>query len=417
MNRVSQETENRNPWEAREKLPSVPVRRTAITAAVCFLCALGLPFCDYAAVALGLLAVLFAYVVYTARSPFPVVFILTTAFLVVTLTADFTLGAMLLALVVGTCAGAYLFTVLKRSYVFALITVLAAAVVYAVTRDLRSAMLSLCFLPSAVLLAIATLLGKRRTTAICFAVAGLLLSLVVGVGLAVRDAAGSLNADTVREYFNALRDQIIASLNATVAPMLEQMEALAVDEQSQAVYEMFYSMYGPDGMTSFAKQLFNVLPALTVIVCMILGFEAQLLLNASYRTSGLSMVLTKDARVFTMSVTASLIYAVSFFLKLLIPVGESLAGAVIQNICLILLPGLCIIGIQHLLFALVGMRGRSGFFFVFILAVIACCLFSGNAIYVLGMWGAYGVITVALHRKLMGQIRKDGNDRDSQSGD
>lgn len=416
MNREPQENEMINPWEARAKLPSVPARRTAITVAVCFICAFGLPFCSYEAVALGMLAVLFAYVVYAARAPFSVVLILTTAFLAVTLTADFSIGAMLLTLVVGTSAGAYLFTVLKRSYVFALVTVLAAAVVYAVTRDLRTAMLSLSFLPAAMLLAIATLLGKKRTTAICFAVAGLLVSLLIGMSLAVRDSVGVLNANAIREYFNAMRDQIIAALNTTVAPMLEQMEALAVDEQSRAVYEMFYSMYGPEGMDSLVKQLFNVLPALTVILCMIIGFEAQLLLNASYKTSGLSAVLTKDARVFTMSVTASVIYAVTFFLKLFIPVGGSLAGAVIQNICLILLPGLCVIGIQHLLFTLIGMRARSGFFFVLILAVAACCLFSGNAIYVLGMWGAYGVITVALHRKLMGQIRKDGNDRDSQGG-
>jgi len=107
---------------------------------------------------------------------------------------------------------------------------------------------------------------------------------------------------------------------------------------------------------------------------------------------------------------SAVIYAVTFILTLLIP-SSSMASAVVQNISLILLPGFCVLGVQGILLSLAQARGGMRVFLLLFFGSMLCC-YTGGALYILAMWGAYGRVMDALRRKMLEKLNQDKNDGD-----
>ena len=412
MNSMPNEKESQNPWAMREQLPPVARKHTAMAIAVCFLCALGIPFCAYEAVSLILLAVLFGYVVFACRVPFAVALTLTTAAVFAVFGLGFSTGAVFLAVTVGICVTAFLLTTLTRGYLCAVLPIAAAVIAYLITRDAGVALSTLSFLPAAVLLSVATLLGKTRTQAICFALCGLLITVLAVLAVLVYRSMGALNGEAIRGFTENLREAVVQVMFTLRNPILENASSMT-DAQSKAMYEQLLTVLGDDAIRNLVGMMFNILPALITVLCAVVAFEAQMLQNAVYRTVGLQAVLTREARVFTMSTTAAVIYALTFVLMLVIP-SSSMASAVVQNICLMLLPGLCVIGITDIFAMISRLQGGSRTFFIVITVAMLCCCAGSSMLYILGMWGAYGVINAAIRQKMIDQLKQNGNfgDRD-----
>ena len=415
------EKEPFNPWLKREEFAKIPARTVIFSMLIVFLCALAMPLAlFYETISLLILAALFAYVAAIVKTPASVTLLLITAFAIVSLTQSFAIGALFLSLVVGTGATAFLFTAMERSYILLLLPTAACAASYAVLGDWGISLLAFAFLPAAILLAVATRLGKNRTSAICFAEGGLLL-VILGVSGYLLYTYSQRAGVPIAEYVDRLREKTVLMVMESLDEAFRTLEDLGNEEALGALAEFF----SEENIRTTIDAIFNILPASCCIFCGIVAFEAQLLLNASYRTVGWKQVLTPSACVFTMSLPAAVIYFVCFVISL-IAWDYNLVIAVIENLYLILLPGFCVIGVTMLMLSFARSKGNGKMIWIVFFAAFFCCCASGTAIPLLALMGANSVILGTMRQRMLekmkqngtpfgGDDHEDGNDNDPES--
>jgi hypothetical protein len=191
------------------------------------------------------------------------------------------------------------------------------------------------------------------------------------------------------------------------------LQGVAMDaETAELLLAQLASARTEDAITQGFWAFSKMLPAYAVTVCSILAFAAQVLLNSFYATAGLQCVLDRNARIFTVSLSASVLYALSFVLMLFLP-EDALATAVVQNLCLILLPGLCVLGTIRLLAILANLRGGSKIGLL-VVVVLMLLLAAESAPLVLAMWGAYSNVANAIQFYLLKKMLEHENDRDKK---
>lgn len=406
MNQVPHAAEEGNPFEDRTRLPVLSAPHLIATVLICLICALAIPLCSLEWVSFAVIAILIIYVALITRAPFPILLTLIPACLLCMMTSSFITGAVFLATAVGIASCALLITVSKLRYFAVLLPVAAVGISYLFISDIAVCLLALAFLPSAILLSFATEKGRGRTSAICFAIAGLLLSLIAIFAVLLWRECGSLGRTAIIEYINRLREQIVSEL------VLFREELLAVfaedtTEAGKAFYDQVSQAFSDTFIRSTVVQVFNLLPAFIVVCCSIIAFVAQRLLNGLYGAVGFGCLLTLRARVFTVSLSAAILYTLTFVLMMFLS-ADSMVSAVVQNVCLILMPGLFVIGLMGFLALMANAKGGMRVFFALMLAFLLCCS-SGGSLYILAMLGAYTIIAGAIQKKLLERVLRDGN--------
>lgn len=411
MEKVAEELQN--PWEKRVEFSRVKSAHVAAAMLAVALCALELACFAFEALAWIVWPALFVYTVITVRSPGAVGSILIVAVGVTLLSGTPVFGAMALSLIVGTGSLAWLLTVKRPPYLAMLIPVLMFFLGWFITHDVWFSLLALSFVPAAILLAHATVTDRGRTSAILFAEGGLLLSVFVLIAIVIYRMYGALDGVTIaraveetRGYFLhmllTLREELILAVQATGA------------EGMQAMVDQLNTVLSMENLNVVLSLLFNLIPAFLTIGCSIIAFESHLLLEMTYLSTGWKQVLTRNYCVFTMSVTASLLYYVSFLLTMFAD-GRTLFGAAMQNVCLILLPGFCVLGAWSLLARIRFSKGGSKIFWILLCASFVCCA-GFSALYFLALWGANTTITMALRNRMIQKMREMGgkspDDRD-----
>ena len=412
MDQQMQDREIKNPWSDRGSIPKVSPRHIVLAAIACFVCALCLPLCANEWIALGVLAVLFAYVAIAVRSPIAVTLVLVTAVAAVIVGGgSFTIGAVFLSIAVGVATCAYLITVVRLPYLVLLLPFAAGAVAFLLGADVLVCLLSLAFLPAAALLAVATVKGSDRTTAICYTIAGLLLSLVAVLLILVYQEYGHVGRGAIVGYVDALRNGTLQTLVLLRNELLATMSQAVQDAATKEAYDSLAVMMSDETLSDLVSIVFNILPAMAVVLCSIVAYEAQGMLNAVYYNTGLRQVVTPSSRIFTMSVTAAVIYLLTFILSLVIP-SSSIISAAVQNICLMLLPGFCVLGIQSAFVSLARAKGGMRVFLLIFFGSMLCC-YTGGVLYIVAMWGAYGRIMQGLRQKMFEKLNqnRDGGDQ------
>lgn len=402
-----------NPWHNRAALPTVSREHTVLAVIACLLCAIGLPFCAvYDWVPMALVGVSLVYIVVMAHVPSLTTMLLLTAVAATLLGGGILGGAWLLALIVGAAATAFLFTVSKSTVYAVILPIVAAGVALAVTKDLPLSMLALSFLPAGILLGVATLMGKGRTTAICFAIGGFLAVVVAWVAFAVHQTTGELTAAGLRSFVETARGTVLDAMISVREQFVELSAGAGADEATREAYDRMLEMMSDDMLRQTVATVFNVLPGIVAVVCSILAFEAQSLLNATYRGVGLSAVLTNSARQFTMSLTSAVLFAAATLLMLILPT-TGMFGAVAENLSLVLLPGFFLMGSQGMLLAMAQAKGNGRGVIPLILMLLLCCCSGVSVFYVLAMWGAIGRILFSVQNKLLENANNGagGNDR------
>ena len=387
---ASPEKELLNPWDQRADFAGIAPRNSAFSMLIVFLSALVIPLAAfYETVTLLTLAALFIYVVGTVRAPFAVTMLLGTAFLTFSMTYTLVAATVVLAFVVGIGAMAFLLTATASPIVPLFFPAAAAGVSYAVLGDWRLSLLSLGFVPAAALLAIATRVGKGRTTAICFGQVGLLLAIAAGVG-AVLYTGSAAREITVPEYVELLKEDFLR----LVLRMQEQRaEAAREIFGAQNEYELL-SQEETRVLVDYCAKLF---PAICCVICGVIAFEAQILLNGLYRNVGWKQVLTPRSMVFTMSLLAAILYFLTFLLAL-IPWKNGLVSLTVLNLNLMLLPGFCVVGFTMLMLNFARAKGGVRIFWILLIGG-ALCFAGALALPLLAMFGSNSVVLGAMYQK------------------
>ena len=99
----------------------------------------------------------------------------------------------------------------------------------------------------------------------------------------------------------------------------------------------------------------------------------------------------------------------AFLLITMFAKEQSVFLMAIYNMCLILLPGLCLTGVNVILQNARNSRGWMGKISLLFLVAAVCCM-GLSSLYFVALWGAYATIAAALHQKIM-QKMKDQNEK------
>lgn len=402
------------PWKERDKLPAPKIADLILSSAAVLVSSLSLAFALHEKVSFFALLVLCAFGVLGMRRGKDLLVLLLGALAVSLVVGSLSGASVFLALAIGAASLAFLFTVTARPYA-ALLPIAVAVGAYFVSGDLLLALLALAILPSGALLAAATLSHQRRTTAICFSVGGFLISLGAILALLLYRACGSLELGAVTAYMEELRVLLTDTLILIRDEFLVYMkEALTLEGAAEAEIESTLKTLGENMSDEVIREVLalfrSILPAIAVVLSSIVSFEAQLLLSHHYFYRGYRAVLTADSTVFTMSIPAAIIYLLSFLFSAFLG-ASSLFGAAMQNLCLMLLPGFCVVGLGSVLGMLRAAKGGYRIFLAAVSCAALCCA-GFSALYFLALWGAYTTVLSALGKHMLEKLngRHDGTD-------
>lgn len=408
------------PWKDRASFSAVPMLDVVFALIALVACALGVALYANEQISFFVLLVLFVYTVRAMRSMGNTALLLVTALAASLLTASLSGAAVVLSLIIGAGTLAWLLTLGKHPYLPVLCLLVSAAIAFALTKNVLYALLALSFLPAGILLAIATLTHQRRTTVICFGIGGFLISIAIPAVVWLFRTCGTLDPGVLREYLETLHTDAVNGLLYLRDALLNYLEtSLGADgvysaKDIAAVVEELRATADEATLRGVVTTLFGVAPALAVIACSILSFNAQLLQGSMYRNIGWKQVLTRQASVFTMSVSAAILYDVGFIIMLFFG-ASSVFGVAMQNLCLMILPGFCVIGWGTLLGTLHRSRMGARILWLVLLAVLVC--FSGMlAPFLLALWGTNAVIMAAIHIRMLKKMSETLSDADRKDG-
>ncbi len=392
-----------NPWQDRSGFPRLHGANILLAILAVALCAFALTCAGDERIALIILPMLFIYVVVSVKAPATVVHMLLCAVVAFFLAGSFTGASVVLSLIVGTSALAWLLTALRSFYAVPLTLIAVFVTSWLITGDLYASLAAFAFLPAGAAMAIATVRGKERTSVIAWAQIGLFLTLAVIALVLVGRTYGAVNADTVARAVAELRESIVQSLGAYRDGLLANLREGG--EENAEMIARVNELLSDNMLHTTVTTVFCVLPGFAAMVCGVIAFEAQLLLGMTYLRTGWKQVLTREACVFTMSMTASVLFIIASVLTLFVGAG-SIFGAAVQNLYLILLPGFCVLGLGAIAARMRRPNGGS-LILILLFGAMLCCT-TVYAFSFLALWGALANIGAAMQR---------GESEDENDGD
>lgn len=323
------------------------------------------------------------------------------------------LGFLILAASVGVFSGTYLFTVQGRPYLPVAGAAIAFGVSFAITQKPMTAALSLVLLPAVFLLGLAVLFRERRLASIAVATGGMALSLGALTIWYVVHRQGAWNASSVLTIANSWKASFKTFLT-------EQYETARLMLPSSAGGEttatMFEQMFTSETLQTYADSIFNLIPAILIVICEIPAFLAQKLLTCSYTTNRLDRVVGLESEAFMVGVPTAIFWLTVFLLSFFGTPTTNLFFAVTENVRYLLLPVVIVAGIgsmkQWYLRANAGSRA-----FVWVAGIALLCCSPSTVFSLLGLFGAYETVMRAVRRaliqKIEGQFPPDDNDNDN----
>ncbi len=341
-------------------------------------------------------------------------------------------GTLAAALAVGTFAGAFLMTTMEKPYLACVFPLLSVGVTAIFTRDWLFMLAALSLLPAAALTAFATKRRMGRTAIICYGAAGLLAAALLLTALAVARTEAGLSLETVRGMLDSWREKMLAErieMRDELLAMLERAYQNAGAGNTQSVQSMLDSykrLLSDANLEADLISVFNVLPGAVVAIALIAAYLGQLLLLEGYRAAGMNAAITPENEFLVMSLPAAIIWTVCMIVSLIGDGSYAVPIVTMQNLAIILTPGLCAVGWHTLtrFFRSVPARGRG----ILILPGVAlvCCA-STSVFWILAAYGAYATVLSAMRRAVLrrrgdpptgGSNGGNGNDgNDGNSGD
>lgn len=381
-----------NPWDHKDTLPRPAVFSAVLLALLATAAGVYLPLvCSGyltahpavadAAVPVMAVACLF-YLLFAARS------VSTLLCAVLTFSVAGTLGGTAagvaaVALFFSVAIGAFLLTTVRRPWLLAIVPTAAFLLTFLLCREPTPAVLALLPWPAAGLLAYSTMGNQGRLTAICTTSVMLGLCVCLAAALLYYRSHGAIRWEELLQKLDEARQNVIRTLeNSETAGQL-----------SSRLAELGYNVN--QTIEALVNLIYHLLPALAISAVNFMAYSAQLLLTCTYRGLKLPGLVTRSAQLFVMSVPSAVLYLlctlVSFFTSDL-----TMFGAVTENIRLILLPGLCVVGFWKLL---ADLRRRPS---PFLIILIVVGIFVAPAILILCLSISGAVAT--LMRRILAQL-------------
>ena len=195
---------------------------------------------------------------------------------------------------------------------------------------------------------------------------------------------------------------------------------LTLSEKLMDMYAQLAQMTNSGDLVTEAQalnainSLFNILPAMVVVVCNLFAALAQVLLFCGLSVFGYADSLKGRVQLFRMSLVSDVVFLLSWVVLLIASLvsadASTLPGTVANNIAMILQPGLALCGILRLLRLL--MRNRRGGCLPFFLIMILPFLF----LYAAGLLAFYEA-GAAILGVILARVRPASGGQGGQSGE
>ncbi len=359
-------------------------------------------------------AALFAYVIIAIRNVGAVIQLLLTSVIVTVFTFMPLCGASVLALMIGTGVLAWLFMTLPK-YKWAPIGLLVVAygLGFLVTSNPISPLLSLAFLPSAFLLAWAHARDLGRTSTVLHTFLGFILAFLATLCAILFRTYGTINYDVLMNFVNELK-QLFVTIGTEAGKIFwETIELLAEQSETSAeslakLNELYLQAFSESNLQITADTLMGLAPALVGIPLLIMSYLSNVVLLRKYYNTEWRSHMTPAACSLTIGPAAALIYVVCMVVVLFVQKQSVLLMAV-NNMFLLLLPGLCLTGVNTVLFNIRRVSGwMKAMTIVLFVATVSCMGIS--SIYFLALWGSYVIVSAALHQKIIEKLKDQNED-------
>ena len=359
-------------------------------------------------------AALVIYAIIAVRNVGAVIQLLLTAIIVTVLTFLPVCGAAVLALMIGTGVLAWLFMTLPK-YKWAPISLLvvAYALGFLVSADVITPLLALTFLPAAALMAWAHARDLGRTATVLHAFLGFLLAVLATLCVLLYRTYGSINYDVLMTFVNELKQTFVTVGIEAGKMLLESVEAIAAQteipsESLERLRETYAQAFGESNLRVTADLLMGLAPALVGVPALIVSYLSNMVLLRKYYNTEWRRYMTPAACALDISPAAAVIYVICMVLVIFIN-KQSLFLMAVTNMFLLLLPALSLTGVNVVLYNARHAKGGFGKASVLLLAAVVCCM-GVSSLYFLALWGAYVIVSSALHKKIM-QKMKDQNEK------
>ena len=406
--------ENMQSPEAEMVSPKLDKKDLILSLAVVLLCgcvlsgAIPSAFVGFAA------AILFAYTVVAVRNISAVIQLLLVSIIATVCTFLPIVGTAVLALMLGTGTLAWLFMTLpKYKWASACILILAYGMGFLITSNPVTPLLSLAFLPAAALMAWAHARDIGRTNTVLHALLGYVLVVLAALCAMLWYSYGSVNYDSLMRFVNEIKDLFVTVGTEAGKLLWESIESSSTQstltqESLEQLRESFNQFFNESSLRMMIDTLIGLVPALIIAPALIVSYLSNVVLLRKYYNTEWRSRMTPAACSLTIGPATGLVYFVCF-LVVMFANQQSVFVMAIYNMCIILLPGLCLTGVNATLQNARRSRGWMGIVSILVLVGAVCCMgFSG--FYFVALWGAYATIAAALHQKIM-QKMKDRNEK------
>lgn len=357
---------------------------------------------------------LFAYTVIAVRNIGAVIQLLLISIIAIVLTFLPISGAIVLALMLGTGTLAWLFMTLPK-YKWAPIILLAVAygLGFLVSSNPVTPLLSFAFLPAAALMAWAHARDLGRTSTVLHTLLGFVVAVLATLCVLLWRTYGSVNYDALTRFINDIKDLFI-TIGAEAGKILwESVESASAQsalgqESLEQLRESFAQVFSESNLRMVADTIVGLTPALVIVPALIISYLSNVVLLRKYYNTEWRSRMTPAACSLTIGPATGLIYFICFLIMMFANKQSTFLMA-IYNMCLILLPGLCLTGVNVILQNARRSKGFMRVASVLLLVAAVCCL-GLSSFYFVALWGAYATITAALHQKIIQKMK----DRDEK---
>ncbi len=413
MNEENRE-ENFNSSKTEETRPQLNKKDLILSLCVILLCGCVLSGAIPSAFVGLASAALFVYVVIAIRNISAIIQIILTSILATVLTFLPGVGAAILALILGAGTLAWLFMTLpKYKWTPAMLLVIAYGLGFLVTTNFVTPLLSLAFLPAAVLMAWAHARDLGRTSTVLHTLLGFILVVLATLCVILWRKYGGINYDVLMRFVNEIKQLFVTITTEAGKIFWESFESAsaqsALPAESMEQFQKTYAeVFSEANLRTIADMIVGLAPALVTVPAMIISYLSDVVLLRKYYNTEWRSHMTPAACSLTISPAAGVIYFVCFLIFMFAN-KTSLFTMAITNMCFILLPGLCLTGVNVILGNVRRSQGWMKAASIVFLIVAVCCM-GVTSFYFLALWGAYATVSVALHQRII-QKMKDENEK------
>lgn len=209
------------------------------------------------------------------------------------------------------------------------------------------------------------------------------LALLAGVIALLLYLNGKLSYATIQSDITITRERLLSYL-----------KNLSFEFEGETL-QIFDAEYA-EMIDVYIEHAFNMLPAIITVATFAVIYLSHTMQLLMYQSTDYDLLITGKTTKISMSIYAACAFVLSYILSLSTDVAGSpnMLGVVSGNLCMILLPGLFIVGVES--FAIIVKKLRGFGFFAIILLLAAFFVFSSYALYIVAAIGAFYIIITSI---------------------